>query len=352
MDIICKYAIPRIFFQHWDKDGKEFGVLIVKADFHINENHFALLKEEQNSFIFDDIYWGDIGTSSLKYESELAPFKPKTDIMFNAIARSPNNEQCKYWQVGIKIDDLLFYQFSVFGKRVISSNQTPLGRSWQLSEIEPITEIPLQYEYAFGGTIACSEHEQNYCRYNPVGTGLLSNFILNQDNPIFAPQIGIFAELNNYKPGDELVVCGISPIAKGWYPRLNLAGTFDQKWQQQRHPLVPEDFDFNYWNAAPTVLQITPYLKGNETITAYGMFHEKQEYSFCLPGVQLICAIKIKNNVNIQIEKMNLDTVYCDISSDNFIKHSMTITWRKIFSYYEEIENININISRIINPNI
>lgn len=49
---------------------------------------------------------------------------------------------------------------------------------------------------------------------------------------------------------------GFGPLGKAWAPRLALAGTYDARWLDERHPRLPEDFDFAYWNGAPADQQI------------------------------------------------------------------------------------------------
>ena len=47
-------------------------------------------------------------------------------------------------------------------------------------------------------------------------------------------------------------------MGQSWQPRLAKAGTYDQRWLDTRHPGLPKDFDFSYWNGAPEDQQI-PY---------------------------------------------------------------------------------------------
>jgi len=52
---------------------------------------------------------------------------------------------------------------------------------------------------------------------------------------------------------------GFGALGRAWSPRLPRAGTYDADWLAHRHPGLPEDFDFRYWNGAPDDQQ-TDYL--------------------------------------------------------------------------------------------
>jgi hypothetical protein len=45
-----------------------------------------------------------------------------------------------------------------------------------------------------------------------------------------------------------------------------LAGTVDQRWQKERAPLWPEDFQRRFFNAAPAPQQLPTKLKGGERL--------------------------------------------------------------------------------------
>ncbi|MCU1725736.1 DUF2169 domain-containing protein, partial [Pseudomonas sp. 7P_10.2_Bac1] len=49
---------------------------------------------------------------------------------------------------------------------------------------------------------------------------------------------------------------GFGVVGRAWAPRLALAGNYDAIWQAERWPGLPYDFDFAYWNGAPTDQQI------------------------------------------------------------------------------------------------
>ena len=47
------------------------------------------------------------------------------------------------------------------------------------------------------------------------------------------------------------------PIGRAWQPRPNYAGTYDQKWLDERFPFLPDDFDERYYQRRPPTSRST-----------------------------------------------------------------------------------------------
>ncbi len=43
---------------------------------------------------------------------------------------------------------------------------------------------------------------------------------------------------------------GFGPVPPWWRPRQQHAGTYDEAWLAERHPLLPRDFDERFWHCA------------------------------------------------------------------------------------------------------
>lgn len=167
---------------------------------------------------------------------------------------------------------------------------------WHLSEPELATRVPLRWEGAFGGAsqIANPQHGcepdapefllNEVCFSNPLGRGWLEHRhrklhyqqtgddlvrlpapqIEHPDDPIEhlvrarhpagpldASAMTDVANGYGYRP------VGFGVVGRAWAPRLALAGTYDQAWEDNHWPGLPPDFDFGYWNGAPCDQQIT-----------------------------------------------------------------------------------------------
>lgn len=60
---------------------------------------------------------------------------------------------------------------------------------------------------------------------------------------------------------------GFGFIARNWQPRCLLMGTYDETWEKQRNPLLPEDFDPACYAAANAGLRADHYFAGGEAVT-------------------------------------------------------------------------------------
>lgn len=60
-------------------------------------------------------------------------------------------------------------------------------------------------------------------------------------------------------------------MASYWQPRVQFAGTYDEKWMQERQPLLPEDFDDRFFQAAPEDQQAPAFLRGGESVVLFQM---------------------------------------------------------------------------------
>ncbi|MDT4821545.1 hypothetical protein FQZ97_547260 [compost metagenome] len=68
--------------------------------------------------------------------------------------------------------------------------------------------------------------------------------------PLDAPAMADVAAGYGYTPA------GFGVVGRAWAPRLALAGTYDQDWEGNHWPGLPQDFDFTYWNGAPADQQV------------------------------------------------------------------------------------------------
>jgi len=348
MKITSNLSFPSIFFRHWDLDGSEMGVLIVKGSFHIDHGERSeRILRSQPDILLSDAFHGEANASPLKQESELTPFKPRTDVTLSANARSPEAKDLESWPVRFNIRERLSYGFHVFGERFWEVSGANTNAHWQLSEIKPITELPLTYAYAYGGTVNKSEDEVAAHAYNPIGRGLLNDYLLSLREAVAAPQIGLAGEFAAARPDTPMTVCGCGPLTKSWLPRLALAGTFDEAWQRERHPRMPVDYDYSYWNGAPLPLQVQPYLLGNETIQLSGVRHEPEPYTFDLPGMTVGCRVVREGADKPQSRMLNLDTVHCEVSDQDQAHHWMSLTWRLTLPNPDEIREIELSVHRL-----
>src|SRR5262249_35772306 len=88
-------------------------------------------------------------------------------------------------------------------------------------------------------------------------------------------------------PEDRPSPMGFGPIARWWQPRAGFAGTYDARWQRERAPVWPEDFDERFFCAAPAALQAVPHLRGGDPVYLEGL-HPGGPLRFHLPSPRMV----------------------------------------------------------------
>lgn len=320
MHLSTELPVSCMAFAHWHTDDTEVGVAVAKACFVLSADG----SQPQNpppELVLTDEFAGDPGHSALIREQDIAPFKPKTDLILRGTARSFEAKPRRDWAVGVAIPDVLSYSFHVRGPSLWRQHM----RRWQLMQPDAVTEVPLTYALAYGGQCQVGD-EALFFESNPAGLGFMTKAAAAEIDQWSAPQIGLLGEFIAADPFAPMAVHGFMPIAKAWMPRRSQAGTFDKTWEQDRHPRMPLDYDLAFWNAAPLRMQIEPYLQGDEEIAVTGVSHKRDVVHLRLPGAKLA----LRSADTGQTLPMQLDTVDIEIETIDAGYASITLLWRAL----------------------
>ncbi len=263
-----------------DRNGAEIWIVAVKGTWEITRRQTLLLAEKQEPIIRVPTYRDKPGESSLLYESDLVHTKPTTDILLHGTAYAPRGKPVRRVDVTLKVANLS-KTLCVFGNRKWNCKTLTLS----ITEPEPFVEMPLLYERAYGGVDQSLEEteSQRWHSDNPVGTGyakhsenLHDQFLPNIEYP--DQRIGI------WNPKGR--TAGFGPIARPWAPRVELSGTYDEKWERENHPLLPADFDDRFYLCAPEDQRPKNHLRGGEAVELQN-FTPSGILRFHLPKVEL-----------------------------------------------------------------
>jgi hypothetical protein len=132
--------------------------------------------------------------------------------------------------------------------------------------------MPLIWERAFGGTCATrdgkgKDREPN----NPVGRG----FWLERSQAVGQPLPNVeHPEKRLERWDDRPPPTGCAFVSADWASRTKFGGTYDANWQANRLPLLPEDFDYRFFQTAPPDQQTPEYLRGGESVNVTGVTPE------------------------------------------------------------------------------
>jgi len=271
---------------------------------------------EQKEFSGDVVYMDKIGRS-LRYASDLAPFKPFGEVLVTANAHAPDRLPATSVDVGLAIGPI-GKRLRVHGDRVWLRD--PQGEFY-IEGPMPFVEMALRWERSFGGL-------DN--RQNPLGRGLepwleedgRKHFFLAN---IEDPENPLRGKDHSPEPA------GFAPIAPHWEPRASREGTRDRHWAAFIAPLPPRDFDPRVTQAAPADQWLKGYWNGDETFKLVNMHPQHPEFLGSLPGKRLRLFIEMlldpaagTGATGFAEVRLDLDTVHIDMTEER-----LRLVWRK-----------------------
>ena len=302
---------PPLQFESRDENRRDFGVIVLRGTFRIIPGERLRLVQDQQPLVMADEYHGDPTKSSLKFESSIAPYKPKTDVLLTADAHAPRGRPADRWTCGVRFGEVE-KSFDVTGPRAWRRRFG--GRD--LTPIEPAATVPVRYEYAYGGSFRAGATTRTH-RANPVGRGFADP---TTPDPIPAPQI-LPAGSGDPAFGRELPVEGLGPLAPAWSPRTERAGTFNAVWEKTRWPDLPEDFSFEFYNTASRGLTLDGFAKGTEWVRVTNLT-PSGDCAFELPHFTLATLLRFEDG-RLVPGPIVLDTVHLDLTEARAY-----LTWR------------------------
>ena len=326
---------PNMQFANWDAQGREFGVFMVKTAWDIQPDGTCTLSEEQEPFALTDEFHGELNASSVRYPSDLVPYKPTTDFILNATTFAPQGKASEAWECSIEVTahgaeaPLVEKKLLITGPR----HWTFRKKKWELSRAEPIKRLNVQYDHAYGGSIKTGEDENGDAiveayEYNPVGKGFADPDWTHKDQPVLAPQI-LLPEQSLCDPFEQLKPAGFGPIQASWLPRRPLGGTYDEHWSENVWPNWPEDYQFWFHNAAPEGQRHALPPGEGARCTLKNLHPEREEWIIDVPNPRL--AALVQQGSELVIYGLHIDTVFLDIAHDRLDDPRVFLMSRMVF---------------------
>jgi hypothetical protein len=328
MEIYNLTPFPALHAIVMDGSGAENLIVVSKMNWRIKPDGTLTPHEEQKPILTAPVYRGDPQSSSLIYESDVAPQKAGTDCILIGHAYAPKTGTARLdaiFSVG-PVSKVV----RVFGER---KWEKILGMRNRIGPV-PFEKIPLIYERAFGGTdesnpdAACHET----CLANPVGRAFLAKNSKKEIEGILFP--------NLEDPGDpyESVSsrprpAGFGAIAPFWTPRADYTGTQDDNWRKRISPLPPADLKPEFFNCASPGLTSKGFLLGNEQVALGHAMAGKPMFRFSLPGTRPQVGLRIGPDRSEM--KMNLDTVI--VEPDDM---RVQMVWRGALNVHGRVQGI------------
>ena len=146
-DIQNMTKLPAIGIEQMFFAGNKYHCLVVKATYNWDDEGKLSLAENQPELAAQDEYELEPLTSSLRYVTDLVPFKQGTDVLVTGTARSPNDQAVCEWVAGVVVGSVKK------GVRLVGprSWQHKTLSGWKLSEPEACNSVQLTWENTWGG---------------------------------------------------------------------------------------------------------------------------------------------------------------------------------------------------------
>ena len=324
MDFINHTPFPALAFEGIDQHNQQFHVVVLRQTLTWNQHGKLIYADQQQPLCEADQFLGATNQSVVRQESDLCHYKPRCDVIVNAVAHAPRGRPALRFAVRLvlkrqRLDAALIDKtLSVIGPRRFTQTGDPVGqrgatthKAWRLSEPEPIQRLALHNQFAFGGECRIDQGEpaaqQLVQRYwltpeqldghpdaqrpsaeqpaahsvfeaNPLGLGFVQNWYIEAtglatfpapqiENPDMPISVELFADCANGGLSETQaasLVAGFGVRPKAHPERRKLVGTIDEAFINGE-AWLPADFDFNIWNAAPPDQQ-TEFLEGGEML--------------------------------------------------------------------------------------
>ncbi len=286
--------------------------LIVKGTFDLVNGGVCTPAKTQRKIAPDQVYKDDIGRS-LAWSTDLAPFKPHTDFFVIGAFHQPNGVPAPHGRASITLGPL--HKELVFHGRRLAV-QRP-NKSWAVTAAEPMTTVPLRWEFSFGGL---SDPR------NPMGMGI--DPIEPHDESIVVP-LPLIEDPHHLMQAmsDRPPPANFAPVPQSFRSRRRKLGTRDRRWAVFRAPAPPKDYDPSYHNAAPDDQQAGNYPRGDEELVLHNLHPTIPDLRTTLPGVRVRAGILRNTASGVQAEEitMHLDTVVPIPDEDQLV-----LVWRGV----------------------
>jgi hypothetical protein len=360
-----------------DENGDDMLVLIAKRTYRLDPVAGVCTLEgidAQPPIHGDDKYddTEDMLAAEMIEDGEMAPYKPKTDVIVRGKAYAPNGVPVPEFEVSFQVGPLR-KRLRILGPRRATwqppqkeTDKELVPRPPLISEPKPIAKLPLSWKNAWGGwsplvpwlppKMREGKPEESAgtvpCPFNTIGKGFAIGHsrlaidglelpgIEDPDRPILPEQLGRDpARLMEW----DIVPAGCGPVSKGSWMRACFAG-FDPVAKKEAQVRIdemvvgmdpnkpddvptirslleyqPPDLDGRFYNAAPLDQQVDS-LKGDETVRLVNL-DKNGKTAFNLPGKAPI--VTLDRGRGLEAVAPRLDTLVIDREAER-----VTLVWR------------------------
>jgi len=327
-----------------DGAGKPIFAVLVKRTYDIRCGKMAIRASADRPLVKVDEYYdhGDPEWCTVKYETDLTPYKPATDVVVIGKAYAPAGQSTRQMDIAIEVANIRKV-IRVTGERrcLYRQNKPPA-----FTDPQPFTEMEIRYERAYGGRDRKSMPPMllAYPR-NTLGTGFaIKNthevidglYLPNFEDPkdMLVPERVVLEDPINWNR--QPLPQGLGWFHRTWYPRCSFVGSVpgfvkpEEPLREELLGLVPQNqvalarqfklpsYDVRFNNGASLGL-VLPYLRGDEMVRLIRLTPDGQ-LEFTLPADRpnIMLDIGLGENklevvlhtVCVRVEEMQVDLVW------------------------------------------
>lgn len=264
----------------WSASGRRRATIVTKATFFLVRGAAMRLVNPAPILLGDQHHESSVDRSVLA-ASDMAPYLPRAEAMFNGHAYAPTPSPfvpVRFAVVGSR--PLIDKTLHVFGERMwLEGDQTTAP--------VPFTRIPIRWERAYRG---------------PAGF---------EENPLGMPRGPNLAVHNLHDPHDPEAPAGLGPIAPYWPPRRRLLRNLEPSLLAVPEPALPDTFAWSFFHAAPPD-QRCSFFEGNEWVVLEGLHPEHPRFESQLPNVRARARIYGADSTGFREIGLSADTLWVD----------------------------------------
>ncbi len=297
MQIVSLCALPVGSFRWQQRAGVWVLTVVCKATYALQPGEMRLT-DEQEPINERDRPWSD-DIRSLYAASDLAPVKPRADVVLVGQAYAPGGAPVRSLLARLTVSDV--------DKTVEINCDRWLLPDGSVQEGEPFARMPLLYERAAGGVATA----------NPAGLSLDDRDAYGRSALPNLQRPGVVAS-----PHEIIEPLGFGPIAASWPWRVEKLGRHAATWSPEhleQRPM-PTDIDPLHFNAAPPD-QRTDALANDEHVFLDNLHPEHRRLAAQLPGIRPVAFVERLRGA--QEVALRCDTLWIDTA-----RLICTLTWR------------------------
>jgi len=228
----------------------------IKANFLVDQDGKVIWQKDIRSDLLITPHTTEIeGNSIILQESDLVLEKSATDITLSGYAVCPPASDPPFL-VSVSVDQW---------QKILQVNSHKVWRrmrgSQTLKQMHK-EKIHIGWQNTFGGSVKSDDKEFVF-EENPIGKG----FVAEGDLPdeVVMPCLSYPGE-DHARPSRSGRPASLLPVPKSWMPRRSFAGTYDQKWSKLRSPILPKDFNTEFYHSTTADQRFHGYIAGGEVV--------------------------------------------------------------------------------------